>query len=1000
MVQAGIKISNNDSFIPISLLNNIIEYSSLSPRTIEESDSELFFKTYHGVGSIRFKNGSQYEGNIKYGIMESTPETPSFITFKNGTMYRGDMKQNKITGNGEYIFPEGSTYVGQVLNGLRHGNGTYENKTENLKYEGSWINGLKHGNGKLIVNDMVYEGEFFEGAKHNFGKLKWESTGNYYEGEFKFNQICGTGYMVWIDSNEKYIGQWKDNQQNGFGMHIWYEPKGELKYLKNRYVGEWKDGLRHGYGVFFYSNGSKYEGLWENNIKQGFGIFTFQDGTNYKGKFQNDRMIEYNVQGIQSNIDPNTINKFMSENLMNSNFSSIANNSKYTDRKVSQYTNPGSVSSLPTNSNNNLAKETKVNKKGNKDDLNSKFNTIVEDPRENEGVGNSNFAGRKLLTPIDKKVSTITNNLNNVNQTLSSNIRSSVVEGSINKVSKATDIPSNSKINTKANYKMEPINENEETSTQVDQVVANRILKENDSNPFSTLLDITDILESEPDISKSLFEVQNVLLRFLSDLKAIYKVYSGNKDGSDRLNESNYFLMRGTGEEDSFKTNKDIHKTGTINKPFTNRLEKETKDNKDKYEIIITEGLNINADIGYAMEMKDLWKLLRDTSLLTPEFTLADFNKLYFRGPRNFCEMFALPEDLPEDAIYEYLFSIINASKEVFISGYSKNGIFDNYNNTSKLPQLKFKLKDRVYEFDIHSKRNIILMRQFFESIVRIAYLRFNQSDEPLHKKIKDLIENYLKSNLKYKVGKKMTTNTNKENSSLNSSIVEPIYRNLDTVLDMLVSNYEGDLLSIFKIIAGKTKMFNTRHSLTISFKSFYDVIIKKDQELMKSVDKYVYVNCINKYHGNKPSITEENKNSISIISYIENLLNIEMIFFEFCELICLVIRKYCLDNKLEERKEVVYDIYSRIKDNIKNSESIDKSDDKYKYYFPELPYHREYWTMIQERKQREFEEKKRKRELERFERENKMMEYYDNRLLEVPSNEEEEEYEDDEYAD
>jgi len=110
-------------------------------------------------------------------------------------------------------------------------------------------------------SDMTYEGEWKMGRISGKGKIKW-SNGNIYEGQFKLNHIDGNGYMVWYDLLEKYIGNWKNDKQNGLGMHIWYEPKGELKEMRNRYVGEWADGIREGYGVFFYSNGATYEGEW------------------------------------------------------------------------------------------------------------------------------------------------------------------------------------------------------------------------------------------------------------------------------------------------------------------------------------------------------------------------------------------------------------------------------------------------------------------------------------------------------------------------------------------------------------------------------------------------------------------------------------------------------------------------------------------------------------------------------------------------------------------
>lgn len=74
-------------------------------------------------------------------------------------MYKGEFKDNEITGKGSYFWPDNSQYKGQVLNGLRHGVGTYTNPKEGVEYEGTWINGMREGQGVLRYNNgSVYEG--------------------------------------------------------------------------------------------------------------------------------------------------------------------------------------------------------------------------------------------------------------------------------------------------------------------------------------------------------------------------------------------------------------------------------------------------------------------------------------------------------------------------------------------------------------------------------------------------------------------------------------------------------------------------------------------------------------------------------------------------------------------------------------------------------------------------------------------------------------------------
>ena len=91
-------------------------------------------------------------------------------------------------------------------------------------------------------------------------------------------------------------------------MNIWYEPKGELKEMRNRYVGEWEDGIKQGYGIFFYSNGAVYEGEWKNNMKHGFGIMISEDGKKYMGRFEEDRILDKDNQ-----LDFNEVKKKMKE---------------------------------------------------------------------------------------------------------------------------------------------------------------------------------------------------------------------------------------------------------------------------------------------------------------------------------------------------------------------------------------------------------------------------------------------------------------------------------------------------------------------------------------------------------------------------------------------------------------------------------------------------------------------------------------------------------------
>ena len=61
--------------------------------------------------------------------------------YKNGFIkYEGDFVNDKYEGNGKYIYENDEYYIGQFLNGLRHGKGTLYYKKCSIKYEGYFVN--------------------------------------------------------------------------------------------------------------------------------------------------------------------------------------------------------------------------------------------------------------------------------------------------------------------------------------------------------------------------------------------------------------------------------------------------------------------------------------------------------------------------------------------------------------------------------------------------------------------------------------------------------------------------------------------------------------------------------------------------------------------------------------------------------------------------------------------------------------------------------------------
>eukprot|EP00742_Colponemidia_sp_Colp-10_P002729 GILJ01002919.1.p1 GENE.GILJ01002919.1~~GILJ01002919.1.p1 ORF type:complete len:820 (+),score=104.32 GILJ01002919.1:264-2462(+) len=102
-----------------------------------------------------------------------------------------------------------------------------------------------------------------------------------------------------------------------------------------------------------------------------------------------------------------------------------------------------------------------------------------------------------------------------------------------------------------------------------------RVQNPEDSDLIQTGLDITDLLELEKDPSQCVKDMQNVLLRYNSDIRVWYKYYSNASS-----NES-----------------------------------------------------------AFSMKMKDLWRFVRDCRVLTPNVSLAAIDRMFVRGKRNLYSM-------------------------------------------------------------------------------------------------------------------------------------------------------------------------------------------------------------------------------------------------------------------------------------------------------------------------------------------------------------------------
>ena len=913
------KVSDLIPFLPYVLYESILKETNIKKEVCEELNSELWYETLNGTGKAIF-NHMEYVGNINYGILDSRInkkkeskksmlsnnsmnsslsikqddlllETDSQITFPDGTVYKGTVHNNVIDGEGTFYFPTGSVYEGQVKNGLREGYGIYECTKKNIRYEGNWRKGLKHGKGKLIKSDMIYEGEWIDGVINGKGKCRWTQNNNYYDGMFKNALLNGNGFFVWTQTNEKYCGNWLDNSQNGIGMQIWYEPKGELKLLRNRYIGEWKKGKRNGYGVFFYSNGSKYEGYWENDEKKGFGIFSFLDRTKTIGIFNKDKVV------IPIDIDKPP-------------------NGSLPLSPQSNTTNKNSVNSSVINENTGNTKIRKFNK-------NIKDNDTISSNNNNSSQTNS----------IEEKKKTIIKNLN-----------------------------------TKKIF-----------------------------------IDISDLLLISPNLNTSLKEIDNILLRNLSDITHWYHL-SINRN---YVKEIDYA---------SIVTNENITKTLANPQITTNNLNNNDEGKKENLTQQIETSIG-NNDFSFCMELKDLWKFLRDyTGIVNYDFTIAEVDRYFYIGSKNYYEMFYFKEDMislspykdtsySDDEIYQYMYNIVLKEKYDFDCRYSAYS-----NNLIEYPKQSNNIISNTK--NIHHRRNIVLLKHFYEILIRIAFFKTLNAgkDEDMHnKENKEIsIEENLKSLLLYikpimRLKRKSVNYSKPDASSLSShsALGDVKIKNIETLLESFMILYECSLIKLFNDIylLSSTVINETDKTITYYFlhkkiltkiknEIFNSMIQKKSSfcEIILSIPSKasINLNTSNISSLKRSSIftsREENTSTKKITKlfclkqeeqwkkYLK-VLDSEMTCYEFCELIFYLCRKYfILTTSKEENYNEIIELIKTVVEQSQIEKHIRQQQKKGRkcYWYPKLKTHFKIEENERKRKKEIEEKMRRKKEKERY---------------------------------
>ena len=936
------KLKDDMEFIPYNLLiSTVLKESDIDKEIVEEENSELFYETLNGIGTAIFSK-LKYKGNLRFGVLDSRIE-------KNEKKKDDQLKIAKIESSNSI------NYLFNIENELeQEKKNKNKKKKENLIestseiyfkdgtiYKGTIHNNIIEGYGTfLFPTGSKYIGELKKGLRDGKGIYENEKNKIYYNGQWKNGLKNGKGILK--KDNLIYDGEWVNGIINGFG---------NIKWLKsnNTYEGYFKNSLLNGNGFMIWNDvNEKYVGQWENNLQNGIGVHIYFEN---KGEF---KMFRNRYFGEWKNGKRNGYGIFYYSN--GSFYEGFWENDKkngfgimnFIDRNqfIGNFCNDRMTNSIEELSNDLFS---------NNSNSNFNVNSIV-----NSSV--SNFSKTKKNSFFKKTGQSLFRKSNSVKSIFEKKIEKNTVDGSI----------LNDTINSK------------------EKMIIDKF------NTSKLYIDISDILLLNPEINDKLILLDNIILRNISDLMHWYNIIIGRENIKD--NEVGTSFATNTNND-----TKSILNNQSIPKLPINHLVQINKENEEKNKELnlINPDVALNNDLKFCMELSQLWLFLRDgIGIINIDFSIVDFDRIFFNGPKNYIEMFYIPPNIinNNDEIYKYLYASFKKQKHDFISNYYK---FIPCQQPQPFNEGKKIIKD------IHNKKQVILQRGFHEVFIRIAFFRYilniksenelifynlnnnnnvNQSFEIKYNSLESSLSSLLSYIKPFYLNKKKISASKSNLSDITSKT-----QNINSVkkeFDNFINYYESTLYKMFN----KLYFVSTNHpnfqDKTITYDFFYrKILLKIKDEKLLNIFKYRSDYCeiilsipskcivpqimtigkknivIVKEDEKSINSFKENNTQLSI-KYYKSLYN-EMISYEFNELIFQICRKYSEVNQDFSKdfsfNQVIISIYEIIqklyenKTNKKNDLSI-----KNIYFYPKLKSHL-IIEQIEINKKKEEEEKMKK---------------------------------------
>ena len=658
-----------------------------------------------------------------------------------------------LSGKGKLFFKSGFLYYGPVKYGILTSEGTNEQCEikfpDGTIYVGEIKDNQITGTGKYYFpTGTIYSGELLNGLRHGFGKFEspneeiiyegnWKDglkngqgimkkKGSIYEGNWKDGFIDGKGKLTWKSKNI-YKGDFSKGKINGDGYMIWFNEN-------KKYSGQWENNIQNGYGVqiWYETKGehkylfNRYIGEWKNGKRNGYGIFYYSNGSKYEGTWKDDNKDGFGI--FTFNEGKKFVGLFRKDQFCGNEQNQIS------ESIILKYLNDYKEKiSKPEKTQQGKKKVARRKSIGSEAALGNKVNKPRLSLLQNKDNNITNGT-KKESQPQEKKENdpnqSIQNNQNNQNQNSSNN-------SIINVPLRVTGDIAFNKFHI--NYKIKE--ESKEVSSPKTRY--NKSL-----NKFIPYLQIKRLSLLQSDLPNFRKDIENIILQNLTEIRRWYQ--------------------------------------------YANRsvLESEEARLKREEEIYSPQECAYTNKIYLCMELKDLWRIFRDSGIMTAPFSLSCFDRMFYYDSYNKTDTIFIDKSISEDEniykeLYEklnnlkynfafenqafvlyyymtensemskYLYDIIdktiietnnnknkndkkipskniNENKENISQFFSQNndGFFEKSVDLLSEKDINY-LKSNKIDFDVNNSHNPLLLYQFYNSLlyVSILYFSFNQND-------------------------------------------------------------------------------------------------------------------------------------------------------------------------------------------------------------------------------------------------------------------------------